>query len=294
MARDSAPLRCFCGLVLHGEQRSLRRPATGEFRSLFQMFLILLLALLGLFLRGFPGMVWGAAIGFVVQSLVRSFVRTALRAAKTQFFDSTFAVMGALCKADGVVSRNEIRAAEDLFAKLRLSATQKEQAKEAFTRGKADDFDLDAEVDKFARAARRSSMLYQMFLQVQLTAITADGEVHAAERDMLVRIAHRMGLAERDIAQLEALLRSVARGPSEAASGPPPRDRLDDAYAALGVEEGADESAVKRAYRKLIIENHPDKLASKGLPENMRILAEQRTRDINNAYDVVRRARGFQ
>ena len=40
-------------------------------------------------------------------------------------------------------------------------------------------------------------------------------------------------------------------------------------------------------------ENHPDKLAAKGLPENMRTLAEERAREINVAFDLIKKARGF-
>ena len=48
---------------------------------------------------------------------------------------------------------------------------------------------------------------------------------------------------------------------------------------------------MKRAYRKLMSENHPDKLAGRGLPESMREMAEERTREISHAYDVIKDAR---
>jgi DnaJ like chaperone protein len=52
-------------------------------------------------------------------------------------------------------------------------------------------------------------------------------------------------------------------------------------------------SDIKRAYRKLMGENHPDKLAAKGLPESMRKIAEERAREINSAYDLIKKARDF-
>jgi DnaJ like chaperone protein len=214
-----------------------------------------------------------------------------LLAVQSQFLESTFAVMGALCKADGVVTRDEIRATEQVFARLQLSPEQQAAAKAAFARGKAADFDLEAEVDRFVQSARGGA-LYPLFLQLQLVAIAADGQVHAAERAMLIRVARRLGLGEADVARLEALLRAAADG-AAAASGPPPQQRLDDAYAALGVRPQASESEIKRAYRKLMSENHPDKLAAKGLPEGMRQLAEERAREINVAYDLIRKARQF-
>jgi DnaJ like chaperone protein len=61
----------------------------------------------------------------------------------------------------------------------------------------------------------------------------------------------------------------------------------------LGVRAEISDADLKRAYHKLIRDNHPDRLASKGLPENMRELAEERTREINAAYDVVKKKRGL-
>jgi DnaJ like chaperone protein len=103
---------------------------------------------------------------------------------------------------------------------------------------------------------------------------------------MLVRIARGLGLTEADVAQLEALLRTGARGPS-------PHHKLDDAYAALGLTASATEAQIKQAYRRLMSQNHPDKLAAKGLPESMRAMAEQRTREISVAYAQIKEARGF-
>jgi DnaJ like chaperone protein len=257
------------------------------------MTLILLCALLGFWLlHGVNGLLIGALIGFALSRMGQGTARQGLQAAQSQFLESTFAVMGALCKADGVVTRDEIRVSEELFARLQLSPEQKDAAKAAFTRGKAPDFDLDAEVDRVLLSARGSVGMFQLFLQVQLTAIAADGQVHPAEHEMLVRVARRLGLSELDVARLEALLRAAAGG-SSATSGPPPKQRIDDAYAALGISPEASESEIKRAYRKLMSENHPDKLAAKGLPESMRQLAEQRAREINVAYDLIRKARQF-
>ena len=121
-------------------------------------------------------------------------------------------------------------------------------------------------------------------------AVTADGRIDPAEHAMLVRIAQRLGLTEADVSQLEALLRAAMGGPSTP-GGVPEKDRLADAYAALGITADATPAEVKRAYRKLISQNHPDKLAARGLPESMRPVAEERSRELNSAYDMIKRAR---
>ena len=143
----------------------------------------------------------------------------------------------------------------------------------------------------FARISRARGPLLQLFLQLQCMAIAADGRIDDAEHRMLVRVATRLGLSEHDVRQLEALLRSGTGGPTPGA--PARGDRLNDAYQALGVAKDASDSDVKRAYRKLISENHPDKLAARGLPESMRAVAEERSREINKAYDLIKESRGI-
>ncbi len=247
-------------------------------------------ALLGALFGGFPGLFIGGLLGYVAGIALRQYVVGNLRVAQTALVDSTFAIMGALCKADKVVTRDEINAVERIFGMLNLHGEAREQAKAAFNRGKQADFDLDAAIDQFGALTRGRGPLLQLFLQLQVMAVAADGRVDPAEHAMLVRIAKRLGLTEADVAQLEALLRAATGGPS-AAGAPPRQDQLADAYAALGVSRNANPAEIKRAYRKLMSQNHPDKLASRGLPESMRPVAEERSREINSAYDLIKAAR---
>ena len=256
------------------------------------MFLVVIGALLGALFGGFAGFLIGAALGYGAGIVLRQSVVGGLRVVQSQLIDSTFAVMGALCKADNVVTRDEINAVERIFTMLRLQDEQRQAAKAAFNRGKQPEFDLDAAVDQFARVSRRRAPLVQLFLQLQVMAVAADGKVDPAEHQMLVRIARRLGLHEHDVAQLEALLHASGAGASYRGTTPL-GDRLADAYAALGVSPETSPADIKRAYRKLISQNHPDKLAARGLPESMRAVAEERSREINAAYDLIKSARGM-
>lgn len=269
----------------------LQRAGSGNTAKLELMFLMIIGGLIGLAIGGPGGLLVGAAVGYGASWLVRKSFIGGLRVAQNQLMDATFSIMGALCKTDGVVSRAEINVVEQIFNMLRLNDQQREQAKAAFNRGKQPDFNLDAAVDDFARLSRARGPLLQLFLQLQCMAVAADGRIDDAEHQMLVRVATRIGLSENDVRQLEALLRSTMGG--QAPGAPPAKNRLQDAYQALGVRRDATDSEVKRAYRKLISENHPDKLASRGLPESMRAVAEERSREINKAYDLIKESRGL-
>jgi len=259
-------------------------------------FTIFIFALIGSWSGGWRGLLIGALLGYLFSRvlpliLVRAAVGK-ISKIQSQFLDSTFAVMGAVCKADGVVTADEIEVAERLFDQLNLRGEAREAAKRAFSRGKEPDFDLDAEVARFRAASGGQGVLHQMFLQIQLSAIAADGQLHPAEHAMLVRIARGLGMSDAELASLEALL----RGGGDSGAGTGRRNAndpsaLEDAYRVLGVSPSASDAEVKRAYRVLMSQNHPDKLAAKGLPESMRAMAEKKTREITGAYERIEASR---
>lgn len=257
------------------------------------MILTIIGAIIGSFASGAVGLVVGGIAGYLISLIIARTVIGGLQVAQTAMIESVFAVMGALCKADSVVTRDEIDTVEKVFGMLRLNEEQRDLARAAFGEGKQVQFDLDAAVDRFAAISRGRAPLVQLFLQLQCMAIAADGQFHTAEHAMLVRIAARLGLKESDVAQLESLLRAATSGTDGRAPGQPPQDRLADAYIALGVTPDDAPADIKRAYRKLISKNHPDKLAARGLPESMRAVAEERSREINAAYGLVKNSRAF-
>ncbi|NWN92362.1 co-chaperone DjlA [Marinobacter adhaerens] len=253
------------------------------------LFAIIIGGLIGYTFGKFPGFIIGAAIGAFLLNAAKRRLMGKLQNIQSGFIESVFAVMGALCKADGVVSRDEIQMAENMFARFRLNAAQRETAKAAFNRGKSENFDLDAELEHFLRISGRQPAFLQMFLQVQVSAVAADGVVHPAEHKMLVRIARGLGLPESQVDQLEAMLRGAHAG--QAGSQRSTAQQTEDAYKVMGVSPSISDAELKKVYRKLMSENHPDKLAGRGLPESMREMAEQRTQEITHAYDVIKESR---
>ncbi|WP_404472135.1 co-chaperone DjlA [Vreelandella venusta] len=251
------------------------------------LFLIILFGLIGLAIGGSWGLLVGGVLGWWLARRIKRRLTIARMQIQEGFLESIFSVMGCLCQADGKVTDGELDVAEKLFDQMHLQGDQRAKARAAFERGRADNFNLDAELAKVNRLTQRQPILRQVFLQVQLTAIAADGVLHSAEHEMILRVARGVGCSEAEVQQIEALLHGAAansQGSSEEA--------LKDAYQVLGVSEDASDAEIKKAYRRLMSQNHPDKLAGKGLPESMREVAQARTSEIGNAYERIRSARG--
>ena len=141
-------------------------------------------AIIGLLTGGLAGLLAGGLIGYFASKALQRTIVGGLRVAQTELMRSVFAVMGALCKADSVVTRDEINTVEQIFGMLRLNDEQRRLAKSAFNEGKQPNFDLDAAVDRFAAISRGRAPLVQLFLQLQCMAVAADGQVHPAEHRM--------------------------------------------------------------------------------------------------------------
>jgi len=244
-------------------------------------------ALIGMMIGGKVGLVLGIAAGFGVGVMMRRVLMSSVvGGAQQQFIDTTFAVMGALCKADGRVTPAEIRVAEQYFDKLALDRDQRRAARESFNRGKEVGFDLHGEVSALRTMLRFNRSFLQLFLQIQLSAVAADGAIHEKERQMMLRVARALGLSAVDVDRLEAMLKSGSVDPNRSSESD-----LENAYATLGVGASASDAEIKKAYRRLMSQYHPDKFASRGLSENMREVARERVRDIRNAYDTIKKHR---
>jgi DnaJ like chaperone protein len=205
------------------------------------------------------------------------------------FFETTFSVMGRVAKADGRVSEAEIALARQVMAQMGLGEAARQQAIAWFSAGKQPEFDLDAALARFYRAAMLARNLRQMFIEIQLHAAYADGQLHEAERRLLLHICKLLHFSAADFARLEAM----AQAARHAAGARAEQVTLEDAYAILDLAPQATDAEVKRAYRRLTSQHHPDKLAAKGLPDEMMKLAQEKTREIRAAYERIRAARGF-
>lgn len=236
-------------------------------------------------LGGPLGAMLGAAVGHQFDRGLGGATGPAQHRIQAAFFTATFSVMGHIAKADGRVSREEITVAENVMAQMRLSAVQREVARNLFNEGKAADFALDEVLEQFRAECRRRTSLILMFMEIQAHAAWADGRLDPAENRILGRVAQVLGVDRRTLEQILSSVQYAAGGAREAA-----HDIAED-YKILGVPRNADDDAVKRAYRRLMNRNHPDKLVAKGMPEEMVRVATEKTQKIKLAYERIKKSR---
>src|SRR5262245_25778775 len=258
-------------------------------------------ALIGVMAAGPVGALFGTFIGHLFDVQAESGIAgrdadagDGARAIPVQeaFFRATFEVMGHLAKADGRVSQDEIRAARAIMNEFRLGPREVEFAIDLFTQGKRRDYPLEARLGRLHQQCRNRPDLCRMFVQIQLQAALWGGSLEPAGRQVLARVCAAIGVSAYELAQMEALLRMQQQSsrPGDTRRG---IDRVAQAYEVLGVTAAATDAEVTKAYRRLMNQNHPDKLVARGLPESMMKVAEEKTRQIRAAYEVLCEARGM-
>jgi DnaJ like chaperone protein len=246
-------------------------------------------ATLGLLVAGPIGSILGALLGHQFDAGVGIETGGASRLTQKLFFEVAFEVMGHLAKVDGRVTEEEIQVARRIMHAMRLTPEQVRVAIDRFTVGKAPQYPLDERLAQLhARIGQRHD-LSRAFVEIQLQAAIGGGEIDNTKRQRLWEVARTFGIGRVELAQIEALIR--AQG--QRATRPPGAPSLDAAYRVLGLEVSASDKEIKMAYRRLMNQHHPDKLVSRGLPESMVTIAEQKTREIRAAYDHIKAQRGF-
>ncbi|MEE3003202.1 MAG: co-chaperone DjlA [Pseudomonadota bacterium] len=201
------------------------------------------------------------------------------------FFDAAFAVMGYIAKFDGVVSEQEIAVAEEFMGQLNLNSMARREAIAAFNRGKSPGFDLDMELDNLIRSCRGQIVLLKIFIDVQNRAASVDG-LSSNKAGLINHICERLGFsAIYNSYNSHSNTNRVYKFSKE--------HELSQAYKTLEIQQDCSNQDLKRAYRKLIGKNHPDRLISQGLPQEMLKVANQKTAEIKKAYELIKTSRGI-
>lgn len=247
---------------------------------------------------------WGAVLGLLLGHAFDKTRRRAsgyfsLRQRQILILTTTFEVMGHLAKSKGRVTQANINTAGMIMTRMNLNGDSRLTAQNAFRAGKSSHYPLQSKIHQLRRACFNRYDLIRMFLEIQIEAAYANGVLQPCEQRLLYFISDELGVSRR---QFEHCLQSRRwfhgqyqqhRHHSRPDTQPDAAAKLSAACKVLGVMPNNDPTTIKRAYRKLMSQHHPDKLVARGLPPVMMQLAKQKAQKIQQAYDVIKLAKGF-
>lgn len=227
---------------------------------------------------------------------------------QTIFFRTTFSIMGYIAKSDGRVSELEIQTAQHFMKEMRLNQSEKKMAQQFFNAGKDVSFDLNHLLTLFEQASFNNHELLILFIDIQYRAAKMGG-FFEKKQDALDNIFLRFGFAPlryqyrfyEDFGTHENTSQSShqdsnqqQRNQYQGQTTYRGFNTLAQAYAILEITEESSKEEVRRAYRRLISKNHPDKLIAKKLPEEMIKAATDKTQKIRKAYEQICISKGWQ
>ena len=205
------------------------------------------------------------------------------------FLETAFILMGKLAKADGHVSQEEIAHVEQFMQKLGMTTEHRLRAITLFKQGADAAFDVAPTYKRFMAICGHTKNLKQVLLVYLIVMAMADGHLHPTEEALLADIASHLGY---DQAAFKQVLDMVLNQSHFAGGQVNSAAALDDAYKALGISKDSSDQEFKRAYRKLMSQYHPDKLIGQGMPEDMIAIATEQAKEIQLAYDLIKKSRG--
>jgi len=208
------------------------------------------------------------------------------------FFEATFRVMGYLAKSDGRVTEKEIQMARQVMARLTLSEDQCREAMLLFNEGKQPGFDYRPEVMKLRQACMLQPLLLELFAQIQMQFAAADGMGSPQKQAAMKSIFETLGVFGGFRQPGAGAGWGYQGGGYQQRARPSHTTTVAEAYRILDVSSSASDQEIKRAYRRQMSQNHPDKLMSKGLSEAMIKIATEKTQQIKAAYDQICEVRG--
>ena len=227
------------------------------------------------FAMGGPiGALLGGIAGHAVDRMARD--TDASDSTKQVAFTIGVIVLGAkMAKADGVVTRDEIAAFREVF---QIPDEEVKNVGRVFNTARRDAAGYEPYARQVARLFEDNPQVLEDLLHGLFHIAKADNMIHPAELTYLQGVAEIFGFGEHAFQRIRAHHMAA--------------DKLDP-YVILGVAHDADEATVKKAYRKLIRENHPDRLIAQGLPPEFIALGNEKMATINGAYDRVQEQRGW-
>jgi DnaJ like chaperone protein len=227
---------------------------------------------LGFALGGPLGALGGALAGHVLVDREGALFGPAPR--DVIFTTGLVALAAKMAKADGVVTNAEISAFRQI---VEVTDEDRPRVERLFTLAQQTSEGFQAYADQMAALLRDEPKLLEDVLDGLFHIAKADGAIHPREYVYLETVAKRFGFTDLDFERISARHVRVK----------------DDPYLVLGVEREQSNDAIRRHYRKLVADNHPDREIARGLPPEAVRIATQRIAAINAAYDRIAAERGM-
>jgi DnaJ like chaperone protein len=227
---------------------------------------------IGLALGGPLGALLGALAGHVLVDREGAPFGPAPR--ELVFTTGLVALSAKMARSDGVVTRDEVAAFERI---VKVPDGEHDRIARLFDLAKQTSAGFEAYAAQIRDAFRDEPALLENVLDGLFLIAAADGAIHEAEHAYLREVAAIFGVSDGDFGRIES---RHAR-------------RLDDPYRVLGASREMADADLRRHYRRLVAETHPDRQIARGLPEEAVAIATRRLAAINAAWDAIEKERGL-
>jgi len=180
-----------------------------------------------------------------------------------------------MAKADGVVTMDEVNAFKEVF---KVPEGEMKNVARVFNLAKQDVSGYEAYAEQLATMFKGNRKLLEDVLEGLFHIAKADDQLHPGEEQFLSQVAKRFGFTETEFSYIKARhIIASKRNP----------------YDVLGIDPSISNEDLKSQYRKLIADNHPDKLMARGVPKEFIAIATEKVATINEAYDAIAKERGI-
>jgi DnaJ like chaperone protein len=194
------------------------------------------------------------------------------------FFVASFSMLAKLTKADGRISQEELASIDTFMIRdLGLNAASRQVAIDIFNAATRSGETFEDYAVQFYNAFRAQPQIIELMVDILFRVAVADGQMSANEERLILSAVRIFNFSD------EAYRRVKSRYVKE----------VNRYYAVLKCDENDSNDTIKRQYRRLVSEYHPDKIASKGLPEEFTHFAGDKFREIQEAYNHIKQQRGI-
>ncbi len=260
---------------------------------------------IGLFFGGPIGAIAGAAFGSFISGSASKFTEGEFsdkysnmygtRMNRTQhnqmtFFVGAFSMLAKLAAVDGNVSDKERKKVEEFMdVDLKMDAATKNSALRIFNTAINASETFYQFANQFYREFRFQPQILTLMIDIMLRVAHEDNGISADEETLIRDAVHIFHISDEQFVQMKAPYTSYSSSSNSYNS----YSSGSSAYSVLGCSPSDNNDKIKKAYRKLVSEYHPDKVSSKGLPEEFQKLAKTKFIEIQNAWDQIKKERNL-